>query len=220
MPSSWKKTNTLLIPKPKYWNKDIDITRPIVLIETARKIFTKIMTNRLKRTCCEHQILKGNNCSVLKGTLTHVPINILTNIIEDARVSQTQETWLVLQDMHKAYDSVGWYALLKSLRRIKMSEKYINLLRNLYTTRWSSIITSHGLTKPHHIEAGLDQGETHAPILWRIFYDSLLCKVNDTAEQTGYQILEYARQPTNPEIPASINLHCINHLAFVDDTVW
>src|SRR6266487_5788724 len=81
MPKVWKKTNTILISKPKNWHKNIDITRSIVLIETARKIFTKILTNRLECVCKQYNILKGNNCSILKGTSTHVPINILTNIL-------------------------------------------------------------------------------------------------------------------------------------------
>src|SRR6266487_1629869 len=51
MPTAWKKTNTILIPKLKNWNKNIDITRPIVLIEIVRKLFTKIFTNRLKVVC-------------------------------------------------------------------------------------------------------------------------------------------------------------------------
>ena len=82
MPKAWKKTNTILIPKPKNWHKNIDITRPIVLIETARKIFTKILTNRLERVCRQYDILKSNNCSVLKETSIYVPINILTNILD------------------------------------------------------------------------------------------------------------------------------------------
>ena len=115
MPSAWKKTNTILIPKPKNWNKNIDITRPIVLIETARKLFTKILTNRLEVTYRRYNILRGNNCSVLKGMSTHVPINILTNILEDTKTASDKEAWLVLQDMRKVYDSVGWYSLLISL---------------------------------------------------------------------------------------------------------
>jgi len=91
-----EKTNTVLIPKPKNWNKNIDITRPIVLIETARKLFTKILTNRLEIACRHHNILKGNNYLVLKETSTHVPINILTNILEDAKTASDKEAWLVL----------------------------------------------------------------------------------------------------------------------------
>src|SRR5205085_10962962 len=51
---------------------------------------------------------------------------------------------------------------------------------------------------------------THAPILWRIFYDPLLCAVNNINPQTGYSM---------SPVPSS-NAPQINHLAFVDDTVW
>src|SRR2546423_11369172 len=85
MPSAWKKANIILIPKPKNWNKNVDITRPITLIETARKIFTKVMTNRMEKICRTHNVLKGNNCSVLKGTSTHGPITTLTQLCEDAK---------------------------------------------------------------------------------------------------------------------------------------
>jgi len=86
-----KKTNTILILKSKNWHKNIDITKPIILIETARKIFTKILTNRLEHVCRQHNILKSNNCSILKGTLTHVLINILTNILNDAKTTPNKE---------------------------------------------------------------------------------------------------------------------------------
>src|SRR6266487_3492415 len=106
MPSTWKKTNTILIPKPKNWHKNVDVTRPIVLIEIARKLFTKIMTNRIEQTCRRHNILRENNCSVLKGTLTHIFISILTNILDNTKTTPDKEAWLILQDIKKAYDSV------------------------------------------------------------------------------------------------------------------
>ena len=68
--------------------------------------------------------------------------------------------------MKKAYDSVRWQGLSKALTRIKMNSTYINILKNLHQTRRSSIITAHGLTDAYTVQDGLDQGETHAPILW------------------------------------------------------
>src|SRR3989440_1747567 len=108
MPPAWKKANIILIPKPKNWNKNVDITCLITLIETTRKIFTKVMTNRMERICCTHNILRGNNYSVLKGTSTHGPVTILSQICEDAKFSANNEAWIILQDMKKAYDSIGW----------------------------------------------------------------------------------------------------------------
>ena len=101
-----------------------------------------------------------------------------------------------------------------------MNENYIDMLRDLYTSRWSTIITDHGPTSPHHIEAGLDQGETHAPILWRIFYDPLLYKIAKTKQHSGYTIDTVIRHPTNMDLPAYRQPNFVNHLAFVDDTIW
>src|SRR6266487_1792239 len=117
---------------------------------------------------------------------------------------------MVLQDIRKAYDTIGWEALEKAFSRIKMNTVYCDILRDLHNNRRSSVITAHGLTEPHIVQDGLDQGETHAPILWRIFYDPLLCAVNNINSQTGYHM---SPVPT-------LDTPQINHLAFVDDTVW
>ena len=91
-----------------------------------------------------------------------------------------------------------------------MNKKYIAIMRDLHLNRKSSVITAHGPTSPHHVQDGLDQGETHAPILWRIFYDTLLCAVGKLTATTGYHMQQVPNTPS----PG------INHLAFVDDTAW
>src|SRR6185295_18770523 len=91
-----------------------------------------------------------------------------------------------------------------------MNRKYIAIMKDLHLNRKSSVITAYGPTSPHHVQDGLDQGETHAPILWRIFYDPLLCVVGKLTASTGY----YMQQVLNTLSPG------INHLAFVDDTAW
>ena len=214
IPREWKQANIILIPKPKDWRMNVDITRPITLLETARKLFTKILTNRIESSTREHNTLRGNNCSVLKGTSTDVPIKTLLNLGADAKESLDKELWIVLQDMKKAYDSVGWESLKRSLIRIKMNNKYIQLLDNIHNNRQSRIITDHGLTEQYHVEDGIDQGETHAPILWRIFYDPLLCAVKDKLAQTSYRI----NREDNTQ--GAVLKADINHLAFVDDTAW
>ena len=209
-PKEWKRANIIPIPKATDWGMDIDKTRPITLLETLRKIFTKILTNRIEEICRKLDVLKGNNCSVLKGTSTHCPINIIKNVLEDVNTFCDGKLWLVLQDMKKAYDSVGWSSLERALTRIKMNKKYIAIMKDLHLNRKSSVITAYGPTSPHHVQDGLDQGETHAPILWRIFYDPLLCAVGKSTATTGYHM---QRVPNTPS-PG------INHLAFVDDTAW
>ncbi|KAG9289773.1 hypothetical protein G9A89_015353 [Geosiphon pyriformis] len=53
---------------------------------------------------------------------TQSPVFAVGLVIEDA-FEKNQEVWLVLQNMQKAYNSVGWHHLRASLWRIKMCER-------------------------------------------------------------------------------------------------
>ena len=73
------------------------------------------------------------------------------------------------------------------LRRIKILENIINFIIFLFNKRQIRIITSFGLTEPFIGEDGIDQGETISLLLWRIFYDPLLCQIQQDQE-LGYNI--------------------------------
>ncbi|KAG9303442.1 hypothetical protein G9A89_013768 [Geosiphon pyriformis] len=94
-----------MIPKPYVWDGILLNTRPIALIETAKKILSKVFSNRIFLACSKFDVLCGNNFSVLKGTSTQSPISAVGSIVEDA-LEKGCELWLVLQDMYKMYDSV------------------------------------------------------------------------------------------------------------------
>ncbi|KAG9290321.1 hypothetical protein G9A89_007052 [Geosiphon pyriformis] len=103
-----------MIPKPYEWEGVLTNTRPIALVETARKILSKVLSNRISLACSVFDILREDNFSVLKGTTIQSPIFAIGSVIEDA-LEKNRELWLVLQDMRKTYNSVGWEHLRKSL---------------------------------------------------------------------------------------------------------
>jgi hypothetical protein len=90
------------------------------------------------------------------------------------------------------------------------------------------IITKYGLTQAFTPRCGIEQGEINAPLLWRIFYDPLLTRLNKNIN--GYMI----ERPVLPNLiiansntklmaisthdplpkPSSIK---VNNLAFMDD---
>jgi hypothetical protein len=103
IPNDWKIAHIYPIPKPMEWHCDITKTRPITLLETARKAFVKIITNRLSKILAKHDILKGGNFAGLPGGSTEPPIKILNMLLEDAN-ENNKEIWVLLQDLSKAYD--------------------------------------------------------------------------------------------------------------------
>ena len=147
-----------------------------MLIKTGQKLLTRILTNRISKTCSEHNILQGDNFSVLKDTSISIPIQIINYAIEHA--TQTKMTlWLVTQDMKKAYDLVSTDQLIRSMKRINMHTGYIKLINNIQRGRFNMVQTLFGPTDRYNVEDGLDQDEVNAPIHWRIFYDPLLTTI-------------------------------------------
>ncbi|KAG9289406.1 hypothetical protein G9A89_007967 [Geosiphon pyriformis] len=126
MSEKWKIAQVILIPKPKKWGGNIDITRLITLIKSTRKILTKILTARISKACELHNVLKGYNTSVLKNTSTAVPIYMINAVVEHAR-EFGNEAWFTFQDMKKAYNSVKWKPIEAALKRIKMNNRFTEI---------------------------------------------------------------------------------------------
>ena len=102
------------IPKKNTFNSDLNLTRPISLVEHIHKLYTKVLTNRLNSVFSQHPILSPYNYVALPGNSTSIPIHILNNLIEDANCNH-KEIWLLSQDMSKAYDSVNFTLFKHSL---------------------------------------------------------------------------------------------------------
>ena len=87
-----------------------------------------------------------------------------------------------------AYDSVPLEAVYSSFRRIKAPEHVIEILKGLERARSISVETPFGLTSPYKPIHGLPQGSILSPLLWNIFYDPLLCLLQNETE--GFKMRE------------------------------
>ena len=134
IPKQWKNSRIYPISKKPTFDGNLNNTRPISLIEHTKKLYTKILTNRLNKVLSTHPILNPHNYVTLPGNSTNNPIHILNNFIEDATCNQ-KPIWILLQDMSKAYDSVNLDLLTKSLHRLQMPITLVNILTNLLTDR-------------------------------------------------------------------------------------
>ncbi|EXX70897.1 hypothetical protein RirG_083450 [Rhizophagus irregularis DAOM 197198w] len=84
LPKDWLRAHIYPIPKPKPWRYDLNNTRPITLLETARKFFVKILTNRLSNIFITNDILKGYQFAGLPKKSTFEPLRIVNEIINYA----------------------------------------------------------------------------------------------------------------------------------------
>ena len=132
--------------------------RPIMLLETFRKLVVRIIQKRLCKVIVQKKILKGANFVGLPEESTMIPIHILNNVIEDA-IQKNNELWIAFQDMRKAFDSVSMTALELAIKRIRFPEKLITFIKHLYKNREIRVITERGLTSFFIASDRIDQGE-------------------------------------------------------------
>ncbi|KAG9292018.1 hypothetical protein G9A89_017917 [Geosiphon pyriformis] len=147
----WRRAWVSMIPKPYNWDGVLMNTQLIALIETARKILSKIFLDRISAVCSKFGILHENNFSVLKGMSTQFLVFAVDLMIEDA-LEKNQKLW-------PAYDSIGWHHLEASLRHIKMRDKFIKFFGGIYTDRINRVMTDFGLSDGYVVHDGLDQRE-------------------------------------------------------------
>jgi hypothetical protein len=165
VPRAWRKSNIIPIPKKENWDNDFNNLRPIALLETPRKLFTKILTNRLGNILRDSKILAHNNWAGLPGENTEHPIIIMENIIEEAR-EQNKECWILFQDMRKAFDSVSKEELIRALRRIGTPLAFNKMIDNLCTDRTGRVLINGEFSEEFEVQEGIDQGDSLSPLLW------------------------------------------------------
>jgi hypothetical protein len=216
IPKQWKNSRIFPIPKRNTFDGNLNLTRPISLVEHIRKIYTKIITNRLSAVFQKHPILSPFNYVALPGNSTATPIHILNNLIEDATCNH-KDIWLLSQDMSKAYDSVNLSLLQHSLARLALPTSIIQTIINIFTDRYNQVITNLGLTPSYPVQNGIDQGETITPLLWRIYYDPLISYIH--SRYSGYTMQTSWITSLKNRSSNKLQARC-SVLAYMDDTLW
>ncbi|KAG9306367.1 hypothetical protein G9A89_018250 [Geosiphon pyriformis] len=166
-----------------------------------------------------YNVLYKDNFLVLKGTTTQFPIFAIGLVIKNT-LEKNHELWLVLQNMWKAYDSVGWEHLKKSLVKIKICSKFIQFFGSIYGGHINRVMTDFGLTNKYPVHDDLDQKKVFLSFFWHIFYDLLLCEVKKQKSLCGYKLNSYFVFKTGCAESQARLIFFFTASAFVNDTIW
>jgi hypothetical protein len=218
IPGDWRMANVYPIPKPHEFKGLLKNTRPITLLETARKLLVKILYLRLSKVLSSHHILQGRNFAGLPGGSTAPPITILDQLLRDCRfVNVDSPLWIVSQDISKAFDSIDLNMLQLSLLRLKFPVSLIQFLLNLFTQRDNRVLTCYSSTDSYRIRIGIGQGEVISPLLWVIYIDPLLTELNRSALSpvTLSSPLSHDLFTIDSSFPDTVSL---SHLTYIDDS--
>ncbi|KAG9301391.1 hypothetical protein G9A89_018063 [Geosiphon pyriformis] len=101
-----------------------------------------------------------------------------------------------------------------------MCERFIRFFGGIHENRVNRVMTDFGLSGGYKVHDGLDQGEVFLPLLWRIFYDPLLCEVKRHEQLCGYRIdTKFVSKSGRIEGSSGLTSY-FSAGAFVNDTIW
>lgn len=131
--------------------------RPISLLQTLYKMFTRLIEIRL-RTSLTARISKWQH-GFLKGRSVDTAIFALLRSIEIAGGLRDYPLYVLLLDWEKAYDRVHHDRMLDALRRIGVPDTYIAILRVLYTDMRFFVACGADKSTEEPQRTGLRQGD-------------------------------------------------------------
>lgn len=172
IPSSWKTSTTIFIPKDGDPN-EAENWRPIALSCTLYKLFTSIISSRLSKWLEEHELLSPHQKGFrpFDGTLEN-------NYLLSYRIKQAKrkkkELFILLIDIKNAFGSIPHRIITAALNAIGVGNDYCDLISDIYSELKTHLLTAEGLSDLVDILCGVKQGCALSSLLFILALDPLL----------------------------------------------
>ena len=167
-----RKPNKKQDHDPKAW-------RPIMCLCVFRKIFTKVMSNRVYDLIDtpSYQMLSPFAFGFKRRMGMQEAIFVVKEALQ-ANINQSLSQYMVFVDVEQAYDSIEPAKLEEVLKLKLFNQTEINVIMNLMTHISAITSTQWGDSDLFPLDRGLPQGDSLSPITFVIFLDSLVTIMN------------------------------------------
>jgi exonuclease III len=209
-PQSWQETCLILLPK-KGDLSQLKNWRPISLINTDAKIFTRLINLRLMTHL-------GTRISTMQ--MGFMPTRfigeqgMIVQCLQEIATKSGSSSIALLLDQEKAYDRVHLDYLRACMEAFHIPTTLTTTIINLFSSTTSTVNVNGFLSPTFQQRRGLRQGDPLSPLLFNIAFDPLLRAINNNSSLEGFNISRETNQPMSPSSPSPIKV-----LAYADDTI-
>jgi len=159
--TSW--TRPLFLLRKKKDAAAIGDFRPISLIHSFAKLFTKVLARRLAPHM--NKLVRPNQSAFIRGRLIHEnykAVHHTARLLHQSKITCS----LVKVDIAKAFDTVNWRFLLSLLAHMGFSRHWLNWLSILLCSASTKIILKGAPGRRICHARGLRQGDPLSPLLF------------------------------------------------------
>ena len=174
-----------LLPKPGKDALYIGNWRPISLLNVDYKVAAKCIANRIKNVI--NSIIHVDQTGFIKGRYIGENIRTILDLIDHCN-DNAIPAFILFLDFQKAFDSVGWYFIDKSLAAFNFGDDLRRWIKVLYSNSTACILNNGISTGFFDIRKGVRQGCPLSPYLFIICVEFLAIKLRDNSDFQGISI--------------------------------
>ncbi|GMI72472.1 hypothetical protein HRI_000916500 [Hibiscus trionum] len=191
---------------PKVDNPEsLDEFRPISLVGGMYKILSKVLTSRLKSVIGE---LIGKSQFAFIAGRQILDCSFIANEVIDYMNKEKKEGIAFKIDFQKAYDSVNWDFLMRTMSKCGFNSKWCNWISRCISSASISVLVNGAPTDAFSISRGLRQGCSLSPLLFNLIGEALSLMLSKAVDKGLFSGLG-----------VGCGDHCtfVSHLQFADD---
>ncbi|KAF5378764.1 hypothetical protein D9615_006956 [Tricholomella constricta] len=163
---------------------DISNYRPITVLNTDYKIFTRALTTRLSEVV--PALIHPDQAGFMKGRRLEDQTELAKLMLDRCEADQDNGA-LICLDQEKAYDKINHDFLWASLKKFDFPENFITTVKSLYKHAETVVILNGEISSPYRVTRGVRQGDPLSCLLFNLAIESLAASLRNSS-LTGYKI--------------------------------
>ena len=185
LPISSRRAVISLLPK----SGDLGLItnwRPVSILCSDMKIFTRIIMNRLKPFL--NDIIGNDQAYSIPGRYIHDNLHLIRDLVSLANI-QNKDLALVNLDQKKAFDRVNHHYLFQLLKAYNFHPYFLSLIQLAYADPSFILKINNSLTAPSPFRRGLRQGCSLSAALYVLAIEPLLNLIRNNNDIYGFSFL-------------------------------
>ena len=161
--------------------------RPISLINTDYKILSKVLSNRLIKVL--PNIIGEQQYGFMKGKFISMYSRLIADLM-DVTKQKKLESFILAIDLEKAFDSLNWQFLFKTLNWFGFGNSFQKWIKLLYTDAKACIINNGFTTNYFNLYNGVRQGDPLSPYLFIMAIEVLALNIINNKSINGIKVTD------------------------------
>lgn len=172
-PREWKAARLVLVRKGDKPLDNPSSYRPLCMLNTAGKLFEKILDSRIRDFLEKDDRLAPNQYGFRRGRSTVDAATRLREIVDGCGGNVRNMVGLLTLDVRNAFNSAPWIGIIEAVAEKKLPTYICKILDDYFHDRTLTYETA-GREETRRLSAGVPQGSVLGPTMWNVLYDGLL----------------------------------------------